>query len=74
MAIQKGQRVRVAHAHSLRGKVVGIIDHGHAAEVRFDHHDALYPYHLSDLELEVMPCDCIYCRPDPRRRSGFQPR
>jgi hypothetical protein len=74
MAIQKGHRVRVAHAHSLRGEVIGIIDHGHVAEVRFDHHDGIYPYNVAELEPEGVPCDCPYCRPDPRRRSGFQPR
>jgi hypothetical protein len=61
------QRVRVRDAHNLRGRVVTVGDEGNVAEVRFDlHPEAIYPYHVEDLEPEDQACACIFCLPRPR--------
>jgi hypothetical protein len=58
---QSGQRVRVREAHNLRGVVVRLSEDDNLADVRFDHHDSLYPYHVEDLDHESIPCGCRFC-------------
>jgi hypothetical protein len=68
------QRIKVREAHNLRGKVVSVGDDGNIADVRFDRHQAVYPYHVSEVEPEEHPCACVFCDPARPKTLRSSPR